>query len=69
MTISHEHLMWSCSVVTFGMAVPWFFVEAGMLRRKLREGRATHDDKFGAAVGMLISIIGAAGVLKYHLGG
>ncbi len=69
MIVDHDTFMWFCSVLTAGMAVPWGTYEVVLLRRAFAKGKEAHDERFGAIMGLTISLLGIAGVLKYHLGG
>ena len=70
MIFDHDTFMWICSGLTAGAAVPWGIVEIVLLKRALgKEGPKGHDARFGAVIGLTISILGITGVLKYHLGG
>ena len=69
MIVDHDTFMWICSFLTAGMALPWGIYEVVLMRRALRKGPEGHDARFGALIGLTISVLGVAGVLKYHLGG
>ena len=69
MIVSHEHFAWFCSFCVMSLAVAWFFYEIIRLVRFVPQGKQAHDEIFGSIVGLVISIIGVAGVLRFHLGG
>jgi len=69
MIVDHDTFMWICSFLTAGFAAPWGIYEIVLLRRALAKGKEAHDERFGAVAGLVICLLGIAGVLKYHLGG
>jgi hypothetical protein len=69
MIVSHQTFMYFCSLATVGLAGSWLVYDAIRLRRFWPEGERAHDEIFGSIIGIAVSLIGLAGVVRFHWGG
>ena len=66
MILSHDVFMAFCTLCIVGTCVGWMIVQIVRLRRNLAADEVNHDDVFGNLIGIIIMLIGFAGVAKYY---
>ena len=66
MIVEHDIFMAICTAIIVGTCAGWLVVQVVRLRRNLAAGGDNHDDIFGNVIGILIMLIGLAGVAKYY---
>ena len=68
MIVSHLHYMWFVSLVTGLAALYWIGIDTVRLRRALagdRQDPAVRDRIFGSIIGLVVGVVGVAGVLHF----
>lgn len=66
MIVEHDGLMAFCTVVVLGTCLGWLSVQLVRLRRNLRAEGDHRDAIFGNIVGIVMMLIGLAGVAKHY---
>lgn len=70
MIVSYAVYAWACTILTFALSLGWAIVDAGRLRKVIREDAsdpAVRDKIFGSLMGLVVAGFGFFGVFYYHL--
>ncbi len=68
MIVDHQHYLWFVVLMTGLVAAYWILIDGIRLGRALRGDRtdlAVRDRIFGSVIGLVVGVIGVAGVLHY----
>ncbi|MEZ4399814.1 MAG: hypothetical protein R3B06_07335 [Kofleriaceae bacterium] len=69
--VSQSQYIWFVSILTAGVAAYWIGIDSYRLRKALSGDRAdpaVRDRIFGSVIGIVVGLVGVAGVLLHHLG-
>ena len=67
MIVSEVAFIWFASGCILLISVCWLVWDAIRLRRFWPRRTEEHDQVFGSIIGLLVSLIGIIGVMRYHL--
>jgi hypothetical protein len=69
MIVPHLYYVWFVTLVTGVVAAYWIGIDSYRLRKALRGDRsdaAIRDRIFGSIIGIIIGLVGVAGVIMHH---